>query len=714
MILNNLVEGFVYGELSPLMAGQISSKAYRQSAKTMLNMFPDVRGPAVSRPGWLHALTIEAEEVKLATFQEGPTEAYVCAFTPSSLTIVPNNVPNRGLNFLVNGSFTNEFRGWSIKEQSNTQVSFAPGGATLTPGSNAGETITFEQSFQVPDGAANYEFLVSGLFKGPAATEALVVSLGTTKGGSELSSTPLFGDLTYQNISINAPGTTTLFVTITALDWSATAETDTEALIESLRVQRAVVAISRTVIASPYTAEQLHGLRAVRVPNSNKLYVLHPDVAPYELVMSSPTSWALTAISFTSPPAEWVTGSYPATLTFHEGRSYWSAVPGAPETFWASKSAAFTDLTTGVLDDDAFSFTLDREGAIKWILSSKNLLLGSTNGEYKIGSDGGLIAPTDVQVQLQSAHGASAVPPELMGTETAFTSVDQRSIRTMAYYWQDDGWVATNISHGSEHITEAGIVELDIARNPDPVLWATLRDGSVVGCSYQFEGGGGSESGKRVSGWHRHNTHWPIVSITVIEDYGHSVPWAACKVEVDGVNQIHLGYLDFQSPAVTYLDNSVYKTYNSPTTAITGLGHLEGYEVEILADGGVHENKTVVSGAIELNYPAQQVFVGLGFTAKLETQPVALMTKEGALRAQLGRWNKAKIYLIDSMLPLVEGLRAAEHTSTGVMGYKQPLFTGYIDAMQEGWEEDTTLTIEQDLPYPLTIGHVAGEVEKVV
>lgn len=47
----------------------------------------------------------------------------------------------------------------------------------------------------------------------------------------------------------------------------------------------------------------------------------------------------------------------------------------------------------------------------------------------------------------------------------------------------------------------------------------------------------------------------------------------------------------------------------------SGLGHLEGESVSILADGAVHPNETVSSGSITLDYPAAVVHIGLGYNS---------------------------------------------------------------------------------------------------
>lgn len=59
-------------------------------------------------------------------------------------------------------------------------------------------------------------------------------------------------------------------------------------------------------------------------------------------------------------------------------------------------------------------------------------------------------------------------------------------------------------------------------------------------------------------------------------------------------------------------------------TEVSGLDHLEGESVAVLADGNVHPRRTVSGGKITLNYAASRVHVGLPITAELETLALPL------------------------------------------------------------------------------------------
>jgi general secretion pathway protein A len=59
-----------------------------------------------------------------------------------------------------------------------------------------------------------------------------------------------------------------------------------------------------------------------------------------------------------------------------------------------------------------------------------------------------------------------------------------------------------------------------------------------------------------------------------------------------------------------------------PTSTVSGLNHLEGMEVAILADGGVSDPQTVTGSEVALSEPGSQITIGLPFTPQLQTLPL--------------------------------------------------------------------------------------------
>ena len=74
------------------------------------------------------------------------------------------------------------------------------------------------------------------------------------------------------------------------------------------------------------------------------------------------------------------------------------------------------------------------------------------------------------------------------------------------------------------------------------------------------------------------------------------------------------------------------------STSLSGLGHLEGETVKVIADDAMQSNKVVSSGAITLDaVPTSYVEVGLDYTPKVKTLPVELKLPSGNIIAQKKR-----------------------------------------------------------------------------
>ena len=167
----------------------------------------------------------------------------------------------------------------------------------------------------------------------------------------------------------------------------------------------------------------------------------------------------------------------------------------------------------------------------------------------------------------------------------------------------------------------------------------------------------------------------------------------------------------------------------TPVTSITGLNHLEGQSVAILADGSVVSNQTVTNGAVTLPYAATQVTVGLPFQCQLQTlyldppnQPVTVQGRRKALYAATVRMDSSRGMKVGCNQPDAStqpnGANAAwsnlyewkQRTSTTAPGTAIPLYTGDARVTFSGtWATQGQVAIQQDYPLPLNVLAVVPE-----
>lgn len=160
-----------------------------------------------------------------------------------------------------------------------------------------------------------------------------------------------------------------------------------------------------------------------------------------------------------------------------------------------------------------------------------------------------------------------------------------------------------------------------------------------------------------------------------------------------------------------------------PVTTISGLNHLEGLEVAILADGSVVPNQTVVNGTITLPAAASMVKIGLPFTAQLQTLYNDIQGQ--ATTAQSKRKN---IYSVAVRMESTRGIQVGtnqpdasaqptgfapdwtnmkeikDRSSATDAGAPVPLYTGdHFINVPGDWDERGQVAVQQVYPLPANI-----------
>ena len=336
------------------------------------------------------------------------------------------------------------------------------------------------------------------------------------------------------------------------------------------------------------------------------------------------------------------------------------------------------------------------------MIGTKNLLIGTVNGEHVVSSEAGVITPTDISINQQSAYGSKHVQPVQVGDQVMYVSLDGTKVRALQYEWSADNWLSKDLTFFSEHITKSIIREMSWAPNPSNLLACTLLDGTMAWLSY--------ERGENVWGWHRHDTQGDFKDSVSGSFLGFSFLVVGVQ-RVDG--QI---YLETIIPNNQSHMDSWHEQENqlTPFFTVTELDHLEGFTVQVLADGAVHPERVVSGGEITLESLTNHAIVGLKFIPKLTSLPLESGSPTGSSLAYLKRYNRLIIGLLDSALPLINGVRAPDRSPSTPMDTIEPNRTGQVDAYQLGWSEGVIVTIEQDLPLALTVLYIGGELPQDV
>ena len=150
-------------------------------------------------------------------------------------------------------------------------------------------------------------------------------------------------------------------------------------------------------------------------------------------------------------------------------------------------------------------------------------------------------------------------------------------------------------------------------------------------------------------------------------------------------------------------------TVDQVLETVTGLSHLEGQTVSILADGATHPTKVVSSGSISLDRASKKVKVGLSYTSILQTMRINAGSQNGTAQGKTKRIYEVTARLFESVgIEVGPDLNNMERvpfrTSSDPMDQGIPPFTGDKEVEFRGnFETDGFIFVRQTQPLPLTV-----------
>ncbi len=459
-------------------------------------------------------------------------------------------------------------------------------------------------------------------------------------------------------------------------------------------------------LTTTYTEDELADLRWVQ--SADVMWIVHPNHAPRRLSRLGHTNWTLADVSFTAAPTAWApTNGYPSCICFFEQRLIFASNKSNPQTIWGSKSANYTNFTPGVNDDDPIVYTICDNNIIQWVMGGAVLQIGTAGGEWKMAAatSGDPLTPTNVSVKQNSTCGSAKVQPQQVGDVVLFIQRHARILRELSYEWSKDSFVAQDLTILSEHITEPSLLQTAYQRTPGQVLWMVRSDGVLVGCTY--------ERLQDVVAWHKHTTDGLFESVSVTPGDTQDRVTVIVNRTIGGVTKRYVEYFEDRNPRQAqkdcfYVDCGL--TYDGdPATQISGLDHLEGKTVSILADGASVPDQVVTGGKITLATAASLVHIGLPFTSILSPVRPDAGAADGTSQGKVKRIHGVTIRMYQSLGlkvgPDLDNLDELEFRSASdLMGTPPSLFTGDKKVPFDGqYGPDGYVTVVQDKPLPCTI-----------
>jgi hypothetical protein len=433
----------------------------------------------------------------------------------------------------------------------------------------------------------------------------------------------------------------------------------------------------------------------------------------------------ITAFTNTDARADWKLGAFsdttghPSSVSFFEQRLVFAGTTSEPQTLYFSKAGDYENMTSGVNADDAMVYTIasNQVNAIRYLKSVRTLVVGTTGGEFTVSADGtnASITPTNVTIKRQSSFGSANVDAIPAGNAILFLQKAKRKIRELAYNFDSDGYVAPDLTILNEAVTKTGINEMSYQQEPDSIIWCVREDGQLAGLTYQRS--------ENVIAWHRHIFGGVFgsgdavcesvasISGTLTEDE----VWVIIKRTINGATKRYVecfSDFDFDETSASdfkFLDSHLSYS-GSSTSTLSGLTHLEGQTVSILADGATHADKTVSSGAITLDRACTKAVVGLNYDSILQTMRIEGGAAEGTAQGKTKRISKVVLRLFETVGvkvgPSLSQLETIPFrtTSSKLSSPVDTLLAGDKEIeFRDDYNSDGFIFIKQDQPLPCSV-----------
>lgn len=402
--------------------------------------------------------------------------------------------------------------------------------------------------------------------------------------------------------------------------------------------------------------------------------------------------------------------TYPASVSYFEQRRAFAGSNTLPQNVWLTKSGTESDLSYGLptASDDRIAFRMAAREAfrIQHLVPMSSLLLLTESGEWRVTSiDSDALTPTSISVRPQSYIGSNNVQPATVNNIVLFASSRGGHLREMGYSNDQQSYVTGDLSLRAAHLfDDYALVDIGVAKAPVPVVWCVSSSGKLLGLTYIPE--------ERITGWHWHDTDGSFETLCVVQEGDEDRVYACVKRTVGGVDKRYIermAPMKIQALADTRYVDSWVDYVGAPSTTVSGLAHLNGKTVSILADGKVHPQKVVAGGAVTLDYAASNVVVGLPYTAELHTLP-ATMQIEGFGTGRTKNVGRSWIRVYES--PGFEiGTESSGLTPSASYADSQNLASGLVEVtLPPAWTQDGQVILQQDNPVPLTIVGMTFEV----
>jgi hypothetical protein len=307
--------------------------------------------------------------------------------------------------------------------------------------------------------------------------------------------------------------------------------------------------------------------------------------------------------------------------------------------------------------------------------------------------------------------GSSNVQPVIVNNTLLYGAARGGHVRELAYNWQAGGFITGDLSLRAPHLFDSfEILDMTYVKAPQPIVWFVSTSGKLIGLTYVPE--------QQIGAWHQHDTDGVFESCAAVAEGGEDRLYVVVRRTINGVSKRYIERMAsrqfVEQQDAFFVDCGA--TYDGvPADVISGLGHLEGKTVSILADGAVHPKRVVTGGSVTLDVEASTIHIGLPIQADLQTLPLAMQIDGSFGQGRYKNVNKAwlRVYRSSGVFvgPNADELVEAKQRTSEPYGSPPSLKSEEIQILlTPTWADSGQVYIRQADPLPLTIVSLTLEV----
>ena len=415
------------------------------------------------------------------------------------------------------------------------------------------------------------------------------------------------------------------------------------------------------------------------------------------------------------------TRGYPKTACFFEGRLVLGGTKSKTASIFFSKSGSFFDFDIDDGDDDEGIFATISSRKLNEIIDvypGRNLQIFTSGAEFSVSSKP--VTPTSVGITPQTNHGSSYIEVVDVDGSTIFVDRNGKTIYDFVYSFNEDAYVTHDRSVLSSHLIKqpTDIAMLSGTTSEDANwLFITNTDGTVTVLNTLRD-----QDINGFTQWIAASTTYPtatpedsvVTNASVVDDELYMI--VKRKVDAHNTTEYHIEKWSFDH----LMDDSTIFNPGPADTTISGLYHLNGLTVQIVADGIVLPERTVNAGDITLTSEETgytNVEVGLNFPVEVTGMPLNTNIGSGKNQMRIKRIVRMNIRVYQSYGYYVDGqpvpIREFGYSSVSPLNTSPNSKTGIIEDVLNtiGWTRDAMPSITAPDPTPVHIQMIEYEVE---